>query len=151
MSKKLKWILFAVVFLSFLGFLDASYLTLEHYRGGILPCYIFETCDLVTSSAYGTIFGLPVSLLGVAYYLSLLIAAIYYLDTRHRFALRVVRYLPAAGFLAALWFTYLQVFVLNAFCLYCLVSAGISTAIFVLVALMGNTRINTDRNTDGHG
>lgn len=132
MDKKLKWILFAIVFLSFLGFLDASYLTLERYRGGVLPCYIFETCDLVTNSAYGTIFGVPVSFAGVGYYLFVFIAALYYLDTRNRLALFVVKYLPIAGLLAALWFTYLQVFVLNAFCFYCLISAGLSTAIFVL-------------------
>lgn len=141
MDKKLRWVLLAVVFLSFLGFLDASYLTLEHYRGAVLPCYIFETCDLVTNSAYSTVFGVPVSFAGTAYYLFLFIAALYFLDTRNSLALRVVKYLPVAGLLAALWFTYLQVFVLDAFCFYCLISAGLSTAIFVLSIFIISGRI----------
>lgn len=45
--------------------------------------------------------------------------------------MRIVTVLAGAGFLVSLNFVYLQAFVLEAFCLYCLISALFSTLLFI--------------------
>jgi len=53
----------AIIFLavSAVGFLDATYLTVEHYRVGIPPCAILG-CEIVLTSAQSRIAGVPVAL-----------------------------------------------------------------------------------------
>lgn len=132
MPKLFKWILAGFVVLGLIGFLDASYLTIQHYNNGILPCYVFTGCDKVTSSSYAVVAGVPVSLLGALYYFAILIVAVLFLDTRNKKVLRILTTLPIAGFLASLWLLFLQLFIIKAICFYCVISAVTSTLIFLL-------------------
>ncbi len=132
-----RWLLIGFVVFSFLGFLDATFLTLEHYNKGILPCYIFEGCDRVTNSSYSQIAGLPVALFGAVYYLAIFIATILFIDTKYRPILYILIFLPIFGFLFSLWFMYLQIFVIKAICFYCVISAITSTALLVLGLITG--------------
>ncbi len=132
MPKLFKWILAGFVVLGLIGFLDASYLTIQHYNNGILPCYVFTGCDKVTSSSYAVVAGVPVSLLGAIYYFAILIVAVLFLDTRNKKVLRILTTLPIAGFLASLWLLFLQLFIIKAICFYCVISASTSTLLFVL-------------------
>ncbi|MBI2669548.1 MAG: vitamin K epoxide reductase family protein [Candidatus Yanofskybacteria bacterium] len=127
-----KWLLISFVLVSFTGFLDSSFLSLEHYNRGILPCYIFSGCDEVTASRYATVAGVPISLAGATFYLSILIAAIFYLDTKNAKALKILKFLPAVGFLASLWLLFLQFFIIKAICFYCILSLVSSTMLFIL-------------------
>lgn len=136
MSKSLKWILAGIVIFSLVGFLDATYLTLVHYNRGSLSCYIFKGCDKVTTGPHAVILGVPVSLLGALYYFSVFIAAIFYFDTKNKIFLRILSIFPLAGFLASLWFLYLQLFIIKALCFYCVISAITSTLLFVLGILV---------------
>lgn len=122
----------AFLILSLVGFIDASYLTAKHYLGIPLVCTIFEDCEKVTSSQYATIGGIPVALLGVIYYLSILFLTAAYFETKKEAILNFTARLTVVGFLASIYFLYLQVFVIGAICLYCLISAAISTALFIL-------------------
>lgn len=123
---------FAWTFLvvAFAGFLDASFLTVEHYRGVVPPCTILEGCEKVTTSAYSVVGGVPVALGGAIYYLAIIVLALAYLDREHIGALRFLARLTPLGFLASLWFLYLQLFVLHAICIYCVFSAATSTLLF---------------------
>ncbi|OGC46755.1 MAG: hypothetical protein A3A94_01950 [Candidatus Portnoybacteria bacterium RIFCSPLOWO2_01_FULL_43_11] len=132
MDKKIKWILAAFIVFGFIGFLDAAYLTIEHYNQGILPCYIFEGCDKVTTSKYSEVFGLPVAMFGAIYYLLIVLTAIFYFDAKNKTALNILKIFPSAGFLASIWFVYVQLFVIEAICFYCMISAVTSTALFIL-------------------
>lgn len=127
-----KWLLISFILVSFIGFLDSAFLTLEHYNQGILPCYIFSGCDEVTSSPYATVAGVPISLAGAVFYLLIFLAAIFYLDTKNAKALKVLIFLPAVGFLASLWLLFLQLFIIKAICFYCVVSLISSTVLFIL-------------------
>jgi uncharacterized membrane protein len=112
-----------LILLSILGFLDAVYL---FSRGSGIPCSITHGCEIVLQSQYASIFGIPVSLIGVAYYLGILVLAL-------AEQWNAVRAVVAAGFLATLWFLFTQAVLLQAFCLYCLVSAAITIMLFILI------------------
>ncbi|MEK7208684.1 MAG: vitamin K epoxide reductase family protein [Patescibacteria group bacterium] len=130
MTKSLK--VAAIIFLvvSAIGFLDATYLTVEHYRGNIPPCTV-AGCEIVLTSGQSKIAGVPVSLFGSLYYLTLLILAIAYLDRKNNSLIRLASYGTIIGFIMSAYFVYLQLFVLNAICQYCMISAGTSTVLFI--------------------
>ena len=68
----------AIIFLvlSFLGLIDAAYLTITHYEDASVVCLLINSCDQVLQSSYATIGSVPVSLLGVVYYLGILILSL---------------------------------------------------------------------------
>ena len=123
-SKTLSRTEVAFLVLGLIGFADAMYLTLSHYLGKPVVCAIFEGCDAVTTSAYSMIGPVPVALLGVFYYTAIIVLTFV--------CVRYAALLTPVGFLASVWFTYLQLFVINALCLYCLLSAAVSTTLFLL-------------------
>src|SRR3989338_6923952 len=129
---KSKALVIVFIIVSFLGFLDASYLTVEHYRNALLPCIIFKGCEQVTTSAYSKVFGLPLALYGAAYYLFMLLVSVFYFDTKNKWVFNILKYLPVTGFLASAYFVYLQLFVIHALCTYCVISAITSTTLFIL-------------------
>lgn len=127
-----KWIVWGFAALSFIGFLDVAYLATKHYLGTALNCPFFGNCEQVTASQYAVIGGVPVALLGAIYYLIVFILAIAHLDSENKKILHFIAYFTILGFLASLWFLYLQLFVIGAICLYCVLSAITSTVLFTL-------------------
>ena len=127
-----KWLVFAMLGLSFAGVLDAAYLTAKHYLGFEIPCSILNGCEQVLSSQYATVFGMPVALFGAFYYLAILLLIVAFLDRKKAIFLKGAVLLPIAGFAATLWFLFAQIFLLNALCFYCLVSGFLTTSLFVL-------------------
>lgn len=124
-----KWIPIAVLAIALIGFADATYLTVQHYQNKIPPCTI-GGCESVLTSQYAQILGMPVSLLGALYYLIIIISLFIYLDTKKELFLRAPMMLSVLGALASLGFMYVMIFVIKAFCPYCVVSAFTSLAIF---------------------
>ncbi len=127
-----RWFIVVFVVIGFIGFLDATYLTAEHYLGFGLNCSIINGCEEVTTSPYSVVMGFPVALYGAMYYLLLFLLGVMYLDSGKDIVLYFAMLFTPLGFFASLWFLYLQVFVIKALCLYCLVSAGTSTTLFAL-------------------
>jgi len=123
------WAFLAV---SFLGFLDATYLTAEHYLVEVPLCPLFGGCEKVLTSQYATVLGIPLGLLGMIYYLTVLILTIFYLDTKRTNPLKIAAFLSIVGIITSLVLLYLQIFVIGALCLYCLISAGSSIILFAL-------------------
>ena len=130
-NKRFKTIVLLVLTLSVIGLIDASYLTNAHYTGAELSCGLSGGCDTVTTSKYSEIFGIPVSLLGLVFYLVVFVSSLFYLDRGKEKVLNVVKWLSPFAFLASAWFVYTQLFILHAICQYCMVSAGVSTLIFL--------------------
>lgn len=157
-QKNNKFAYFTFLPVSFLGFIDASYLTIKHFAGTPLPCSVLQGCEEVTTSQYSIIGGIPVALLGAIYYLaifvlifSLLNKRLFPLNTRNgandngseNRLLKIVAYLTVIGLLASIWFIYLQVFVIKAICPYCMFSAFTSLTLFVfgVIVLKFNQKI----------
>ncbi|MBI4281010.1 vitamin K epoxide reductase family protein [Candidatus Uhrbacteria bacterium] len=131
-SRKLpKWLGWGMIAVSFLGFLDASYLTATHYLGNEIACSILKGCETVTTSSYATWGPIPVALLGAIYYLTVLVLLIAHWDTGRQFPAKLAAYLTVGGFLFSLWFVYLQIWVIGAICIYCMASAISSSLLFI--------------------
>jgi uncharacterized membrane protein len=126
------WLPIAFLILGTIGFADATYLTTQHFLGAPVACSILKGCEQVTTSPYSVIFGIPVALLGSIYYLTILILSVIYLDSRKINILNFIAKITPLGFLASLYFVYLQIFVIKAICLYCMGSAATSTILFIL-------------------
>jgi len=127
----LSWIV-----LSFIGFADAAYLTIKHYQGEVPPCSVLRGCEIVTTSQYASMWGVPVALLGTVYYVCVLLLAFAYLDTKKPVFAGYVARLTSIGFGASLYFLYLQLFIIHAICLYCVASALTSIGLFITSAFV---------------
>lgn len=125
-----KVVIFLLV-VALLGFIDAGYLTVEHYKGVIPPCSITSGCEEVLTSSYSNIFGIPVSLIGMIYYLLVLIGVFGYLENKNHSMLLGALILTIPAFIASLGFVYIQVFTIGSYCIYCLGSFLTSTILFV--------------------
>ncbi len=125
------WLPITFLIISAIGFIDATYLTTQHFLGAPVACSILKGCEQVTTSPYSLIFGIPVSLLGSLYYLTILILSVIYLDSKKIKFLNIIAKITPFGFLASLYFVYLQIFVIKAICLYCMGSATTSTLLFI--------------------
>lgn len=126
-----KYLISFFFIVALVGFIDASYLTFNHFTGITPPCFITQGCDVVTTSIYANILGIPVALLGALYYLSMLVLMLYYIDKEDVRALKAISILSLIGFLFSLWFVYAQIFVIKSLCTYCLLSAVTSTLLFI--------------------
>ena len=134
------WILAAFLVVGFVGFADTAYLTVKHYSGAPLECSIFQDCEKVTTSRYATVGGVPLALLGLVYYLAIILLTIAYLDTRREGIFLFTARATTVGFLSSAWFVYLQLYVIRAVCPYCMISAGASTILFVLGMIVLRSR-----------
>ena len=133
----------ALVLLALVGLLVASYLWL--YKIGVigeLKCGT-GSCETVQASRYAELLGVPVALVGVVGYAVLFAVGLAGLDPRRaanpRFDQLLVA-LATAGFLFTLYLSAVELFVLHAICRWCVASALIMTAIWLLsLSLVGRT------------
>jgi len=136
-----KLIVYTTILLGLLGFIDATYLTILHYKNAIPPCTIAHGCEIVLTSKYSMLGPIPIALLGVLFYLSvlgllgLLLQGIKHisvgnwkLDIGYWIFLLTFCSLIVSAILLAL-----QAFVLHAFCQYCLISEGINGLLFLIL------------------
>src|SRR3989344_6005684 len=119
---------FVLLLLSIAGFFVSSYLTILHYKNLIPPCTIAKGCETVLTSQFSTILGIPIALFGSLFFLALIFLIL--LDQKK--FLRYFKILVLLGVLVSVNLFFIQAFVLNAFCQYCLVSEAIILAIFIL-------------------
>ena len=124
--------------LSLLGLFDSLYL-LWVYTSPSRPMVCVGTgCDAVRASAYASLLGRPIPVYGVAGYVAL--AILIFAEALLFVSLaRMIRYailtFTGIGFLFSLYLTYLEAFVIHAWCEWCAVSAITMTALFILAIL----------------
>ena len=125
------WVI-AFFIIALVGFADAVYLTASHYIGALPTCTIVAGCDEVALSEYSTIGPVPVALFGVLFYTVMLVASVIWLDVRNSFLFCYLPYITVPAFLFSMWLVYLMIFVIEAICIYCFVSAGTTTLLMLL-------------------
>ncbi|MCD5384506.1 MAG: vitamin K epoxide reductase family protein [Candidatus Pacebacteria bacterium] len=121
--------------LGLLGLLNSLYLSYARYMHVDLPCSITNGgCSVVAASPYAVMFGMPLAYLGVLFYLTILGLGILYLfKSNIKYIKETLLVVTTFGALDSLYFLYLQGFVINAFCIYCILSAIISFCLLVVV------------------
>ena len=131
-DQRLQWLL-RVLCVAGIGV--AGYLTWTHLAGAEPYCGGSYSCADVQNSRYSEIAGIPVAVIGLAGYVVILALSL----LRGRVNTEVDFYLPVLGFGAALigvlysaYLTYLEAFVILAWCYWCVASAVIIGAIWVL-------------------
>jgi uncharacterized membrane protein/protein-disulfide isomerase len=132
-------IVLAVRVLSGIAFLIAAYLA---YKGlfNSLPagCSGGGGCDAVLSSRWSRLWGVPVSVPGLFVYLGVFIGTFFVArggaDQRRRDGWTVLTALAVFAGLGAIWFIYLQFFIIQSICPYCMADhvCGLLIAVLVL-------------------
>ncbi len=121
--------------LSLLGLGVAGYLAYVETQLVHAVCGPVGDCNAVQSSPYARLFGvLPVGLLGIAGYLAILAAWLWGRlkgDRNSGYAALAVTGMSLFGTLFSLYLTYLEPFVIQAVCLWCLASAILITLLLL--------------------
>jgi uncharacterized membrane protein len=131
-------LLWASVILSSLGVAISGYLVAKRFTGGSLACTRWAQCDEVNNSVYSQLYGVPVSVIGLAGYLLLLMLAVAALWTegrtqRRTLLLSFVLALGGVGF--SIYLTYLEIYVIEALCAWCVASAIVIALLAVVTAV----------------
>jgi uncharacterized membrane protein len=129
-----------VATLALVGVLLSTYLTMYHYGlVGSLVCGASESCEKVQLSRYAMFLRVPVAVLGLGGYGVLLVVALAGLEGRFATGPLVTRLLvliSGLGVAFTIYLTYLELFRIHAVCWWCVGSAVVIAAIFV-VSLVG--------------
>jgi len=132
---RIDWRLWLMRLLSLAGIGVSAYLTWTHLAHQSVACGQSQDCDIVQQSVYSEIAGIPVALLGLIAYTALFVLTL----LRGRVPDLWGDYVPLAifgisliGVLYSAYLTYLELFVIYAICRWCVSSAVIITAIFLL-------------------
>lgn len=125
-----------LVILSLIGMADSGYITYEEFAGVVprcIPVAGFD-CGLVLQSQWAHIGPVPLALLGFGFYSMIFLLSSYLLvaPKPHKQVRTLLAFLGTFGFLFSLYLFYLQAVVLQAFCIYCLVSACTCVGIFLV-------------------
>ncbi len=122
-----------IIFAAFIGFFICWYIRHKKAKKEHLVCPLYQKCDQVIHSNFSIFLGIPIELLGLAYYL---LTAIGYGILLAIPAANVVGItfpifsITAAAFLFSIYLTFIQAFALREFCSWCLTSAALCTIIF---------------------
>jgi len=117
---------------SLAGLADATYLTVQALTGETLGCGGSPDCFKVLGSAYARVAGIPVASFGLLAYFSVFTFATFAVFGYARARIFLILTVGAM-FLGTLWLLYVQVFLLHAYCRYCLFSAATT---FLLAGLV---------------
>ena len=117
--------------LALFGLADGIYLTVEHITGRTVQCIASSGCQEVLASQYAAFGPVPLAAIGALAYFTAFslafLAALGYAKSGGLFAILI-----GAMFATTLWLFYLQAWVLHAFCVYCLFSAGVTTILAII-------------------
>jgi len=142
-----RWLRVAIAVLATVGAIDTGAITLK--RWGLLGALSCpggaDGCDKVLNSAWGSLFGQPLSLFGFLAYGAVLLMAVLPLVLRGELRTRLASWswwgllLTSTGMaLFSLILIGLLITKIHAFCFFCALSASLSLALFVLSLLGGD-------------
>jgi len=121
----------ALIVVSAAGIAVAGYLTYIHYKPAALICTVGGGCETVQDSKYAVLAGIPIAIFGLAAWIAAFVLTLWNTD--------MARTLTAALALAALAFAaylvILQLFVIDAICIWCMANDVVLIPLFVVLAL----------------
>lgn len=137
-----KYAVILILVASFCGLANSAYLTQHEKDGTPLLCNVenLTGCNVVASSPYSYIFGISLAEYGLLFYGLLFALAALELVLFDRLLRRVIQGIALFGLFASIYFTFLQVVVINALCIYCIASAVLALLIFFFAWLIEPVR-----------
>lgn len=133
MSAAARKLFLSIAVLAVLGIAVSSVSLDHHFRKSKTTYCDFGqsfNCDIVNRSEYSTVAGVPVALIGILGYAALLAFATFYREKAETPGILVVGSLAGLGF--ALYLTYIEKYVLFAWCILCLTSLAVILLITIL-------------------
>jgi uncharacterized membrane protein len=131
----------AAAALAVMGLAVATYIAIADASSGAPACLVGgHGCETVAHSRYAHLLGVNVAVIGIAGYVSLLGAALVG-GERGRLAGFA---LGAMGFAFSAYLTYLELFVIDAICQWCIASAVLMSALFAVNAVRAFGYAGTD-------
>ena len=126
-----RWLTIAIAVLCVIGIGIASYLTYVHYAGLKVLCLSSGGCETVQASKYAKLDGIPVAVLGLAGYVTILVS----LAVRGDLGRAAGFGIALIGFLFSMYLTYRELFTIKAICQWCVGSAVLMTLLVILTAV----------------
>ena len=145
MSAAARKLFLTIAVLAIAGVAVSSVSLDHHFRKSKTPyCDYGQSfnCDIVNRSEYSTVAGVPVALIGILGYVALLAFATFYREKAETPGILVLGSIAGLGF--ALYLTYIEKYVLFAWCILCLSSLAI---IFSITALSTILFVRSMRST----
>lgn len=118
-----------IIILSLIGFAVSVYLATAHYLGYTPPCTVTKGCEEVLSSKYAFLFGLPLSVWGIAFYTGVIGASL--LANHYAVWKKLLTTYLGIGTVMAVIFLVIQFFVLKKVCQYCLTVDVLTILLFL--------------------
>ncbi|MEK7627125.1 MAG: vitamin K epoxide reductase family protein [Patescibacteria group bacterium] len=130
-----------ILFLAAFGIIVSVYALAHHFelaKGEFCSISDVLDCDKVDRSVYSEIFGVPVALLGIIFYVSIFVLALIkflrpVMGATEDFYQKALFYLSAIGLLFTLYLNFVEAFFIKSFCLVCLISFAAVIGIFAIV------------------
>jgi|SRR3989344_5950152 len=128
----------AIFVLGLCGFMVARHIRKHKITGEVLVCPIKFDCNTVVNSDYSRFFGIPLEILGMAYYALISVSYLFFIFLPGLLPNLLTGFMIGLSVTAFLFSVYLigvQIFILKKGCSWCFVSAFISICIFILTVL----------------
>ena len=125
--------------LSLLGVIDATILTIAHFTtASVLACpaTAFINCAKVTTSSFSSIIGIPVAILGLMFFVVMLVLQLPQTwKIRQPLVIWARLGMSIIGLGMVFWLVYVELFKLNAICLYCTGVHTLTFGLFIVTAI----------------
>jgi uncharacterized membrane protein len=140
------WILVLLCLVAVVGFADTIYLVMKEAAGQSVVCSVTDGCGAVLESEWASVAGVPTAVYGLGYYAVTVVFTFAYAIWQDDVILQLLLVVVTVGFGVTLFLMYLQIFVINAFCAYCIASAAATTILFTMTSslLYQNVMTKTD-------
>lgn len=128
-----------IILIALLGIVLTLFLWSIHFKGTqnvdpFIPCTPNGGCEEVLTSKYSKMFGVPVAIFGLFYYLYILLISFQREFIKHTLLNNLLTTGIIWGFIYTIYLRYLDIFVIRSICIWCLISAG-------LIVLLGIVRL----------
>lgn len=129
MTKQLNRLIFIF---SLLGLAVSAYLAYEYSKDGLINCPIGGGCDIVRKSSYSSFLGIDIPYLGIAFYLAMAFLSVWLTQSTDKLFNFFRLLLSFFGFIFGVYLTFIEAFVIGAYCFWCVTSFIISVIILIL-------------------
>ncbi len=123
---------FLLIAATFVGLGDTLFLSYYQHLG-LTPNCAIGGCEIVLNSVYSKVYGVPMSYIGLVFYVYMLALAIVLAYDPFGKGMRFAMLAYATiGLVLSIGFESLQIFVIHAICMYCAISAATTLVLFIL-------------------